>query len=76
MSSILGFLLELIIKIWRFGKKIFKIWRFWTIFLMKKPLNSLKTYSSGRNLAKFRPKRKSTNCIMFRNVEKTSNFFL
>jgi hypothetical protein len=52
MPSILGYLLELIIKIWRFGKKIFEIWRFWTIVFMKKPLNSLKSYSSGRNLAK------------------------
>jgi len=58
MPSILGYLLELIIKIWRFGKKIFEIWRFWTIFFMKKPLNSLKSHSSGRNLAKFRSKEK------------------
>jgi hypothetical protein len=58
MPSILGYLLEVIINIWRFGKKIFEIWRIWTIFFTKNPFNSLKTYSSGRNLAKFRPKEK------------------
>jgi hypothetical protein len=32
-SYILGYLLELIIKIWQFGrKKFFKIWRIWAIF--------------------------------------------
>jgi len=34
---ILGYLLELIIKIWRFGKKfVFEIWRIWAIFFKGK----------------------------------------
>ncbi len=37
-----GYVLELIIKIWQFEKKIFKIWQIWVIFSMKNPLYWLK----------------------------------
>jgi hypothetical protein len=52
---ILGYLLELIIKIWRFGLFFyyfyFEIWRIWSFFLsMKNPLYRLKSYFSGQNL--------------------------
>ncbi len=32
-----GYLLELIIKLWRLVKKNFEIWRIWVIFFMKNP---------------------------------------
>jgi hypothetical protein len=49
----LGYLLELIIKIWRIGgqkkkkKKTFKVWRIWVIFSTKNPLYRLQSYFSG-----------------------------
>ncbi len=56
---ILGYLLELIIKIWRFGKTLFEIWRIWVFFFTKYPLCRSKSFFSGENFAKFTSKR---NC--------------
>jgi len=58
---ILGYLLELIIKIWRFEKKFIKSWRIWFSFFMKNPLCRSKSYFSGRNLAKIRQSKKHWN---------------
>jgi len=46
--SILGYLLEVALKIWQFEKKFFKIWQVW-VFL-------LKSYFSAQNLAKIHQK--------------------
>jgi hypothetical protein len=51
---ILGYQMELIRKVWLFGKKknSFKIWRIWVFFFpLKNPLYRSKLYFSGQNLA-------------------------
>jgi hypothetical protein len=45
--SILGYLLELELKIWQYEKKFFKIWQVWAL---------LKSYFSAQNLAKIHQK--------------------
>jgi hypothetical protein len=51
---ILGYLPELIIKIWRFTKTFVEIWRIWATISLGNPLYRWKSYFWGRNLAKFR----------------------
>ncbi len=58
---ILGYLLELIIKIWHIGKQIFQNLvnfpkKLANLFSMENPWDGSKSYLSGQNLAKFRPK--------------------
>ncbi len=49
---ILGYLLELIIKIWQSGNCFLEIWIILAIFSMENPLRRLKSYFSGRNFGK------------------------
>ncbi len=59
---ILGCLLELIIKIWWFGKNSFEIWRIWAIFSTEYPSYRLKSYFPGWNLVKLHPKKNHCVC--------------
>ncbi len=60
---ILGYILELIIKIWWSGNLFFKkkSGKFWPFFSMENPLSSSKSYFSGQNFAKVHPEKKKRN---------------
>jgi hypothetical protein len=69
---ILGYLVELIIKIWWSATFLLEIWRIWVMFLVKNPLYRSKSYFSGRNLTVFRPKKThwSTSLISLARIFK------
>jgi hypothetical protein len=56
-SYILGYLLKLIIKIWRFGFFFQSFVNLGHFFHGKNPMYRSKSYFSGQNLAKFRPQK-------------------
>jgi len=64
---ILGYLLELIIKIWQFANLFFsKSGKFGPLFFMENPLYTSKSYLSSRNFAKFLNLKKKLKIIIFK----------